>query len=61
MDLIRSLKTGSMMKKKQSMQKLRSIAGGEVFARTVRDHKYQHDVKSYRLGIRKDRRRTKTG
>ena len=58
MDLIRSLKTGSMIEKKHSMQKLRSIAGGEEsFARTVRDHKYQHDVKSYRLGIRKDRRR----
>ena len=58
MDLINSLKTGSMIEKKQSMQKLRSIAGGEEsFARTVRDHKYQHDVKSYRLGIRKDRRR----
>ena len=41
MDLINSLKTGSMIEKKHSMQKLRSIAGGEEsFARTVRDHKY---------------------
>ena len=58
MNLINSLRTGSMMQKKQSIQKLQTLAGGEEqFTRTVRDHRYQHGAKSYRLGIRKDRRR----